>query len=409
MTRTTRVSRVLNTVFAPVVRGNRNPEGAWAKAAAAVEAEAGTSDPEFAAGLGIVARSIGEEPRLTPLGWFFALASIKDRYANRLRIKRLLREHPQIADEQITAPVFVLGLPRTATTLTHRVLAASADHRGPMLWEMTRTDLENPAAARSEIRKLDVGTRLIMNLFSPGLLHMHPTSAEKPEESLLLLPHGTFWPLLYGAMPAYRQWYAGRSRQELFEDYLCLKQGLQVLQHGRVPRRWVLKYPGHVADMTTIREVFPDATFVWTHRDPASVVGSTCSLLETVWSQYQKDPDPLEIGAFVLETMATWVERGLDARLDLPPSAIVDVPYHTLAADPHTQVPRLYAAIGATWTPEDEARLGEVVAKPAGTRPHRYDIARYGLRPEQIEEVFAPYLRLLPGIDVLDAEPTAEL
>ena len=409
MSRTTRASKVLNTVFSPAVRGRADPSSAWAKSVAQVEREAGAQDRKFADGLGTVFASIAAEPRLTPLGWVLALNAAKERYANRLRISGLLAEHPEIAAEPITDPVFVLGLPRTATTLTHRVLAASPAHRGPLMWEMSCTGLADPAVAAREIKKLDQGSRLVTGLLAPGLKHLHPSRAEQPEESMMLLPHGTFWALLHGALPSYRGWYARRSAADLAGDYAYLKQGLQVLQHGREHKRWIVKYPGHLNDMAAIREVFPDATFVWTHRDPATVLASTCSLVETMWAMYQKDPDPPEVGQLVLDTMVTWVNTALEARLSLPPSAIVDVPYHTLSADPHAEVPRLYSAIGATWTASDEAQLDQVLARPAGTRPHQYDLKRYGLQPDQVEEAFAAYLRLLNTIDVLDAEPRAEL
>lgn len=409
MSRTTRASKVLNTVFAPVVRGRDDPAGAWAKAVAEVEKDAGIQDPELADGLGRVFASISEEPRLTPLGWMFSLSVVKDRYTNRLRIKKLLAERPEIAAEQITNPVFVLGLPRTATTLTHKVLAASPDHRGPLAWEMSNTGLEDPAAAKRAIKKFDQSAQIFTKVFAPSLKDIHPISAKDPEESLLLMPHGTFWPLFHGSMPSYREWYAQRSAAELAADYACLKQGLQVLQHGRAPKRWIVKYPAHLNDMTVIKEVFPDATFVWTHRDPATVVGSACSLVETLWAPYQTDPDPLEVGELIMDSMVTWVNNALESRLTLPPSSIVDVPYHALSADPHTEVPRVYSAIGARWTASDEAQLDRVLARPAGTRRHEYDMRRYGLQPEQVEEQFAGYLRLLNTIDTLDAQPKAEM
>ncbi|MBO0610790.1 sulfotransferase family protein [Myceligenerans salitolerans] len=408
-TTTTRTSRVLNTLFGPVVRGREDPAAAWEKAIAKVEEEAGIEDRKLADGLYRVFESITEEPKLTPLGFFFALNVVKDKYVNRLRVKALLAERPEIKDEKIVDPVFVLGLPRTATTLTHKVLAASPDHRGPRAWEMTYTGLEDPEVAKRESKRFDQSIKLVTSVFAPGLKHIHPISANDPEESLVLMPHGTFWPLFHGSMPSYREWYASRGEAELIGDYECLKEGLQVLQYGREPKRWVLKYPAHLNDMPVIKKVFPDATFVWTHRDPATVVGSACSLVETLWAPYQIDPDPREIGRLIMDSMVTWVDNALEARLSLPPSSIVDVPYHALSHDPHTEVPRLYSAIGATWTESDAAQLGKVLARPSGTRPHTYDMARYGLEKAYVEEAFAPYLRLLNSFDRLDAAPTADL
>ncbi|MFI6423939.1 sulfotransferase family protein [Promicromonospora sp. NPDC050880] len=399
-----RTTRVLNTVLAPVVKGYQDPDRAWADAVAQVEKEAGTADRRFADDLGAVVRGVAEIPRLSPLGWSLIMADVKARYANRLRVERVLAEHPEILDEPITAPVVVCGLPRTATTLAHRVLSASPQHRAPLLWEMQDTGLADPRAERKLVRQLSRGAAM-MERFAPDIPHIHPIGVDRPEESMFLLPHGSHWPILHGLMPAYTTWLAQR---DLTGDYEYLKRCLQVLQHGRTPRRWFLKYPAHLGDMDTIKKVFPDATFVWTHRDPVTVIGSFCSLVETFWGMYQHDTDRQVIGRFALEHLAAQVERGLELRRNLPPASIVDVPYHKLSADPFTEVPRLYAAIGATWTAEDQERLADVVAKPRGTPSHRYDLSRY-LDPAQVERTFASYNRLLDRLDMRDAEPAVEL
>ncbi|MFI9489890.1 sulfotransferase family protein [Promicromonospora sp. NPDC052451] len=399
-----RTTRVLNTVLAPVVKGYQDPDRAWADAVAQVEKEAGAADRRFADDLGAVVRGVAEIPRLSPLGWSLIMADVKARYANRLRVERVLAEHPEILDEPITAPVVVCGLPRTATTLAHRVLSASPQHRAPLLWEMQDTGLADPRAERKLVRQLSRGAAM-MERFAPDIPHIHPIGVDRPEESMFLLPHGSHWPILHGLMPAYTAWLAQR---DLTGDYEYLKRCLQVLQHGRTPRRWFLKYPAHLGDMDTIKKVFPDATFVWTHRDPVTVIGSFCSLVETFWGMYQHDTDRQVIGRFALEHLAAQVERGLELRRNLPPASIVDVPYHKLSADPFTEVPRLYAAIGATWTAEDQDRLADVVAKPRGTPSHQYDLSRY-LDPAQVERTFASYNRLLDRLDMRDAEPAVEL
>ncbi|WP_164545196.1 sulfotransferase family protein [Antribacter gilvus] len=404
MSHTPRITRALNTVLGPVIKGYEDPVRSWAKAVAQIEKKAGAEDREFADGLGRVVQGAAEIPQLSPVGWFLITADIKGRYVNRLRVNRVLAEHPEVADEPITAPVVVCGLPRTATTLAHRVVSASPEHRAPLLWEMQSTGLEDPQAARKIIKQLEQGVSLTEKL-APDISDMHPITVDKPEESMVVLPHGFHWEIIHGLMPSYREWLAGHDTTA---DYVYLKQCLQVLQHGRERKRWVLKYPGHLADMDTMRTVFPDATFVWTHRDPVTVIGSTCSLTETLWRVYQHDVDRQEIGRFVLDLLVAQVERGLELRRQLPPSSIVDVPYHKLSADPFTEVPRLYAAIGAAWTTRDQENLADVIARPRGSAPHQYDLSLY-LDPAEVEETFAPYNRLLDRLDLRDAEPAVEL
>ncbi|MEU4361117.1 sulfotransferase [Promicromonospora sp. NPDC023987] len=404
MSRPSRTTRVLNAVLAFSVKSQRDPAGSWAKAAAQVEKKAGTQDRPFADDLGRIVEGAAEIPRLSPLGWFLIFNEVQGKYANRLRVNRVLSEHPQVADEPITAPVFVCGMPRTATTLAHRVLAESSDHRGPLAWELAHTALHDPRNARKVVKQLELALSL-MELVAPGLQEKHPTYIDRPEESVLFFAHGAHWPLQRGPMPSYSAWLAD---QDVRSEYEYLKLGLQVLQHGRERKRWVLKYPGHLGDMETIRQVFPDAKFVWTHRDPVTVIGSFASLLETLQVMVRHEADPEVIGRSALDHLVTQVQRGLEMRMSLPPSSIVDVPYHKLSADPFTEVPRLYSAIGATWTTRDQEHLADVIAKPKGTPSHRYDLSRYVDRAE-VEAAFAPYNRMLDRLDLRDAAPAVEL
>lgn len=404
MSPTPRTTRVLNAVLTLSAKGHQDPAGSWAKAVAQVEKKAGTQDRPFADGLGRIIEGAAEIPQLSPLGWFLIFNEVRGKYTNRLRVNRVLSEHPQVADEPITAPVFVCGLPRTATTLAHRVLAESPDHRGPRTWELQHTALHDPRTARKVIKQLEQALSL-MEMVAPGLQEKHPTYIDRPEESVLFFAHGAHWALQRGPMPSYSAWLAN---YEVRSEYEYLKLGLQVLQHGRERKRWVLKYPGHLGDMDTIRQVFPDATFVWTHRDPMTVIGSFASLLETLRVMVQHEVDLEEIGRSALDHLVTQVERGLEIRMSLPPSSIVDVPYHKLAADPFTEVPRLYSAIGATWTTRDQEHLAEVIAKPKGTPSHHYDLSRYVDRAE-VETRFASYNSMLDRLDLRDAAPAVEL
>ncbi|GAA1849014.1 sulfotransferase [Myceligenerans crystallogenes] len=404
MKRTSRTASVLNTLVRPLVKGPEDPAGAWAKACAEAEEEIGYRDPAFTEGFRVLLESSAAQPNLAPLGWVFTLGELTTRYTNRLRVLKVLTEHPEVADEPIKAPVFVCGLPRTATTLTHRVLAMAPAHRGPLSWEMKNIGLAEPGVEKKMIASVNQESR-ITGVLIPALAHQHPSGPTVPEESMMVLPHGLYWEVLHGDLPGYRAWL---REHDMVPDYVYLKQALQVLQHGRPRKRWILKYPGHVAEMAQAREVFPDATFVWTHRDPTTVIGSACSLSETLWGLYQTSPDLAAIGRKNMDIFSTWIEQGLESRLSLPASAIVDVPYHRLSADPYAEVPRLYQAIGARWTVDDEANLAAVLAKPKKARPHRYELARYGLDEVEVARRFETYTRLLDHIDEREAPPVTD-
>ncbi|WP_199037229.1 sulfotransferase family protein [Glycomyces salinus] len=398
MSRTTFTASVLNAVLRPLSGGRKRPEETWEKTVAEVEKSTGWStagDEQFAADLGFLLRCLAAQPGVAPFGWTSTLQDAKSRVENRLRIRHLLETRPEIADEKIVDPVFVVGLPRTATTLTHKVLAASDDHRGPMLWEMMHTDLEGSAEAAKTIKRLEASARLLTRL-APSWEVIHPIRVRQPEESIFILPHDTFQLALRTEMPEYREWLTTRDYKP---DYEYLKQALQVLQHGREPKRWILKHPGHLNHMDVIREVFPDACFVWTHRDPITVMGSSCSLMETSWSLYQRRPDLHQIGKLTLELQAESIEKGRRSRLNLPTEAIIDVPYHRLNSDPHNEVPKLYESLGAKWTDKDAGNLEKVLARPLPDRRHEYGLSRYGLNAPQVEAAFGDYVRLVDSFN----------
>src|SRR5262249_37292983 len=153
--------------------------------------------------------------------------------------------------EPIDRPVFVVGLPRTATTLTHGVLSLSEQHRCPRLWELLHPDLELADADR---RKAVTSARRLggaINLFSPHFRDIHPMRAEGPDECTLALPH-TVMSLGQARMTEYQYWLAER---DFVPDYRYLKQIFQVLQHGRRRRRWVLKSPMHTEHLDALLTV----------------------------------------------------------------------------------------------------------------------------------------------------------
>ncbi|MCX4751514.1 sulfotransferase [Kitasatospora sp. NBC_01287] len=352
-------------------------------------------DQRFVDDFRFLLRQWAADEHLTPVGWASAQGHIRRQLANRARIRRLVAEHPAIEREPIERPVFVLGLPRTATTLTHGVLSLAAEHRCPLLWELLTPDLEGPPEQRR--RAVATARRMAggIDLFAPGFRDIHPLLAEGPDECTFALPH-TVMVLSQARIPAYRAWHYAR---DFVPDYHHLKQVFQVLQYGRPRRRWVLKSPMHLENLDALRTVFPDATIVWTHRDPVAAVASFCSLVEHGMAVTVRPLDLPGIGATWLDLLSRAMTRGLAARAAIPREALVDVPYSWLGADPAAGAPKLYDAIGARWTEQTAARLPAITARRRSTRAHSYALSRYGLTRAEVESAFTAYNALRAEVD----------
>ncbi|MGW0774812.1 sulfotransferase family protein [Streptomyces sp. NPDC002835] len=393
MSRTPLALGLADLLLRPAFGSRRTPDRTFDRLLA--RAGGAEGDERFADDFRSLLRWWAGAENLTPVGWQAAQTHVRRHLTNRARIRRLIAEHPAIEQEPVERPVFVVGLPRTATTLTHGVLSLSDEHRGPLLWELLSPGPEVPPgrrrAATAPARRLVGGT----NLFAPRFRDIHPMTADGPEECTFALPHALM-PLSQARIPEYQAWHCGR---DFVPDYRHLKRVFQVLQYGRPRRRWILKSPMHLENLDALRTVFPDATIVWTHRDPVTVVASFCSLVEHGMALSTRPVDLHGIGATWLDLLSRAAARGLAARAAIPPQALVDVPYSWLGSDPATGAPKLYDAVGARWTGAEAARLAGVVARPKRARPHRYDLARYGLTRADVVSAFADYDALRAGVD----------
>jgi hypothetical protein len=349
-------------------------------------------DAAFHHDMRFLLREAAAVPNLSPLGWFSFHGDVEGRLRNRARVRALLAAHPEIAEEEVRAPIVVLGLPRTATTLTHHILAGAQDVRGPLLWEWMHTSLKPADTERDKIIRGVEGAMRMVAAAAPAMRVIHLPQAELPDECANFLPHSEGH-LARAPLPAYEQWLQTR---EFGADYAYLKQGLQVLQHGRPSARWVLKCPTHLGRLPELLRQFPDATLVWTHRDPVTVMGSICSLIETSRGMHLRrlgDADRADIGRMALSTMSTLLEQGRTDRLQIPPAQIIDLPYPLLTAKPLETVKELYGLLGLRWRPQDEQHVHEASERGPG-RAHEYALDQYGVTEAEIDAAFGDYAAL---------------
>ena len=103
-------------------------------------------------------------------------------------------------------------------------------------------------------------------------------------------------------VPGYLAWL---MQCDMRETYTFHQQVLKLLQWHCKPNLWHLRTPVHMFALDAFVEAYPNAKFLWSHRDPAKVLGSVCSLIAYVrsWSSDRKDPE--ELGA---EQLACWAE-----------------------------------------------------------------------------------------------------
>ncbi len=355
-------------------------------------------DDSFRRPLVVLLDALAAAP-LSELGATILRRSLLRSLTGRLRMRYWLARHPEIASESIEAPLVVVGMMRSGTTLVHRLLAADPRHYCTLGWEarepMPRLDtdwqLPDPRIADAEASDAMAGR------FAAELMTIHPTNAHHAEEEIVFLADAflSHVPEAYCDVPVYRSWI---DDQDFEPAYLHLFRTLQVLQwqkrmRGERRGRWVLKTPAHLGYLETLLDTFPDAHVICMHRSPLDAVPSGARLNATLWRMHQNAVDPARVGRQWIERTSWAVQRFMKSRRSISGDRFTDIWYRDAVEDPLAQVERVYAAARCPLT--DEAARSMSSWLDASRDQHRapaYRAEDYGLSGGEIRERFAGYI-----------------
>ncbi|THV43051.1 sulfotransferase family protein [Glycomyces buryatensis] len=395
--------KTINNLFAPAVLGRRRKVDAaidkMVRAAERITGDSADRHREYIEECRFALTCYANEQNVSFLGWTAIFSDVQRRITNRMRVARAIADRPQIEDEPIVAPIVVTGLPRTATTLAHNLISGPEGNRAPLLWELFNT-VPGDADEAVKRRCIAEAQKVVKSLDRaiPVFPDIHKMDALLPEECVFLLPFHSFLWHVTGPLHEYRRWAAER---DYTEDYRYFKQALQILQYGQERKRWVLKSPCHLWSLETLVKTFPDVKVVWTHRDPVSVMGSYCSLIEVGWSIYQRRFDPHELGETCLSMLTEAIGGAREARVRLRQENVVDVGYPHLAGDSANQVPRLFDRLDLPWGRPEAENLQYLIDLPTQRRKHEYTLSRYGLTQAGIERAFGDYPGLVNNLPAI--------
>jgi len=347
-------------------------------------------DLPFEEPLAVLLESYAAAP-LTETGSRILRGGIVHSLRMRLRAVEWFRRHPEIADEVIAAPVVVVGMMRSGTTLLQRLLAADPRFACALGWEV----LEVAPPLTGEDRRVEAGLEREeqTRTWAPELFAIHPMHALEAEEEIVFLSDAflSHVPEAYAPVPVYRRWIDGQS---FAPAYAHLHRMLQLLQwqknrRGLPTDRWVLKTPAHLGYLPELQATFPELHLVHLHRDPRETIPSGASLNATLHAMHVSALDPLRIGAEWIERMGWTNDRALAVRDQLPAT---DVQFEDAVRDPIGQVSRVYDDIGLPLTSEAETAMRQwLQVRPREASRPAYSAQDYGLTPEQIDERFAAY------------------
>ncbi len=355
-------------------------------------------DNGFREGLRTLLESLIGDAKLSPIGRLLAYNQVLKLLTHRLEMIDYWKQHPEVSEEQVNMPLFVLGLPRTGTTILFNLLSQDPACRAPLSWELAlpcpppekASYKSDPRIAKTE-KQLAFLPKLI-----PGFNAIHPVGAELPQECISITAydfHSIQFDLSFD-LTTYQKWY---HRQDLRPTYQFHKKILKHLQSRYPCDYWVLKSPAHLSSIDALLAVYPDARIVQTHRDPVSVMPSTDSLYYALRKLNSDDIDPHKLGMQQAEGWSQSLQRGMEQRDKLKEHAnqFYDVQFNDLMADTFGTIQKIYAHFNMNLTKEAELAMKDFLKANQREKHghHSYSLAMFGLdtKLDKLNEKFYAY------------------
>lgn len=342
-------------------------------------------------------KSLEEDAHLTALGRIIARQNLLSLLSNRLKFIEIFKQHPEIAEQDIISPVFILGMPRTGTTSLHELFALDPQFRIPLTWEVaepfpppeTATYKTDPriALANDKLSKIDS--------LLPDFKYMHPMGAELPQECVAIFSHD-FVSMIFDVqfrLNQYQQWLITEDMTEVFKNH---RRWLQLLQWKCPGDTWVLKTPQYLWNCEDMLREYPDARVIQTHRDPVKVAMSVGNLTATLRGLASNKIDLQETTQHYADLLDYGTQKTMAAREKglLNADRVFDVQFAEFRQDPVAMIAKIYTHLGCNLNDNVAQNMKDFLDKGNAEKrhgKHSYTLQESGLDLEKERARFADY------------------
>jgi hypothetical protein len=354
-------------------------------------------DDSFSGPLRRLLNIIHDEARLSVAGAGYEAERIVGCLVNRLRTVEAIKRHPEILEEEVSVAAAILGLSRTGSTKTQRMLCSAPGMTGLAWWEaqypcpFPGEERGNPVARRAAAQQvLDLWLQTM-----PDLMSIHPMSLDQPDEEAILIDQsfvGTM-PECFLWVPSYGYWMESADQRPAYQELRTHLKFLQWQDPTRKGKSWILKTPSHLSAPDVLLDTFPGSVIVMTHRDPLRTIPSYCSMNASLMRMKSDDVPLRELGPFISRRWSWMLHNLMTLRERIGDARFVDIQYQDLLERPLEQARRIYQKIGREISPADEAAMAKWLEENKREKwsPHVYDLDTYGLTEDMLKSDFAAY------------------
>jgi hypothetical protein len=316
---------------------------------------------------------------------------------NRLWFAKDLADHPEIADEEIKAPVIIVSLPRSGSTKLHRMLSASGDFQTLPLWRAHLfariPGLPNGGQARRIQQTRDY--ERWMNEVSPDLNSGHPMFTDEAEEDQVLseCTFRDFYCSNVFNVPDYAAWLAGADSTP---RYSYLRQQIQYLQwqEGRRAAPWLLKNVLNLGGESELIRTFGAPRFIATHRDPGKCMPSIANPVRYMQKLYSDKDTASLLGPALTGIFSHKAVEHVKWRAANPEVPVLDLGMREISVDGVGTAQKVYDFLGMPLSAAAKTAIRNWEARNPHEQHGRnvYSAEGVGITEDAIRQAFAPYI-----------------
>jgi len=349
--------------------------------------------------------TMAEPARAAAVEYFVHLLSL------RLQLVADRKRYPQIGAQKISAPIIIVGPPRSGSTLLHTLLNQDPANNVAEHWVCLEPS-PPPALGSPDPARMRSAHQRLMGLFEPipDIVVTHPYMIDEGASALAECGSDIL-NMTFTSQQLYCFYRSESYRRYLLEADHSAALGfhhdfLQHLQWGATGTRWALKGSDHLLWLEELAAQYPDATLVWTHRDLAEQLPSLVSvqaILQGIAGEAPQGDERIAFGRIAVEHQCATLLKGMRARNRIGEERFVDISYHDVMAGPVAVVERIYSHCGLAVSEEHVRAIETWLRNNPQTKHgvHRHSPQAFGIDGDAINRQLAPYIeRFGFGFDI---------